>query len=124
MNSPEYALFKMCKEINNVGFKAVETSMTQEAYSKLEPIQKITSNDYVNSILAFFSQENYEEVLIEKAKEVEWSVEEVTKNYKKATATIGFNYKDKIVGSVDLELLKIDNEWKINDLYNFEFDDE
>lgn len=118
-NLPEYALIKMCEEVKISGFSAVEAHLTEDANKKIDPIRKITSNTIVSSILSFLSSENdYASILIEKAKEIEWTVGDILKNQRKASVTIGFNYDDKMIGKIDLELLKIEGEWKINDLYN------
>ncbi len=118
INTPEYALKKICADIRGTGFDAVMPNLTDEAYKKVEPIIKIVNNNIVKSILSLISDNDYASVLIEKAREVEWTVGDVLKNNKKASVTIGFNYNEQITGSIDLELLKIDGNWKINNLYN------
>ena len=128
LNSPEYALLKICEEVKNSGFSAVEANMTQAAKAKVEPVRSVVTKSagILSSILSLFSsgeeESNYAAVLIEKAQEIEWSVGDILKNRRKATVTIGFDYNQKIVGSIDLELLRIDKKWLINDLYNLEFE--
>lgn len=122
INTPEYALAKLCDEVRDMGFDAVLPKLTDEACEKVAPVLKIINNNVVQSILAFLSDDDYSRILVEKASEIEWSVGDILKNNKKASVTIGFNYVDKIVGSIDLELLKIDGDWKINDLYNLDVD--
>lgn len=123
INTPEYALAKICTDIKEIGFDAVLPNLTDEAYKKVEPVIKIVNNNIVQSILSFISDNDYASVLIDKASEVEWSVGDILKNNKKASVTIAFNYDDKIIGSIDLELKKIDGKWKINDLYNLNIEE-
>lgn len=119
VNSPEYALLKMAGEIKTSGFEAIEKNLTEDAYNKLQPIREFMNNNFVRSIISLFSKEDYASILMEKANEVDWTVDEIVKSRTKATVTIGFNYKDEFVGTVDLELCKEKNKWKINDLYDF-----
>lgn len=123
INTPEYALARICTDIKEIGFDAVLPHLTDEAYEKVEPVLKIANNSIVQSIISFISDKDYASILIDKASEVEWTVGDVLKNNKKTSVTIGFNYDEKIVGSIDLELVKTDGEWKINDLFNLEIDE-
>ena len=120
VNTPEYALAKICEQAKESGFDAVLPNLTEEAYEKVEPIIVIAKNDIVQSIIAYFSDSDIASVLIDKTRDIEWSVGDVLKNQEKASVTISFSYEDKISGSIDLELLKKDGEWKINDLYNLD----
>lgn len=121
-NSPEYAMIKIRKEIKETGFAAIEQNLTQEAFAKLEPIIKVANNKLVSSILSKISKNEYTSVLIQKAKEIDWSVDEIIKNHHKASVTIRFNYDDTIVGTIDIELLRIDGKWRINNMYNLNVD--
>lgn len=123
INTPEYALAKICADVKETGFDAVLSNLTDEAYKKVEPVLKIANNNIVQSILSFISDDDYASILIDKASEVEWVVGDVLKNSNKASVTIGFNYDAKIVGSIDIELVKTDGSWKINDLYNLNIDE-
>lgn len=119
INTPEYALMTMCEEVKISGFTAIETNLTPEANDKIEPIRKLAANKIVTSLLSLFSsEEDYAGIMIEKASEIEWTIGDILKNQHKASVTIGFNYDDKMIGTIDLELLKTEGEWKINDLYN------
>lgn len=122
VNTPEYALAQIVKEVREIGIDAVIPNLTDNANKKISPILSIAKNNFVQSILSFLSDEDYASMLIDKAQEIDWSVGDIIKNNKKASVTIRFNYDEKIQGSIDLELLKIDGKWQINDLYNLNLD--
>ena len=121
-NSPEYALAMICAEMKESGFDAVLPHLTDAAYGKVEPIIRISNNRLVQSVMSLFSANEYASVLIDKASNINWSIGDVLKNHRKASVTIEFNYNDTIIGAIDIELLKIDSNWRINDLYNLTFE--
>ena len=121
-STPEYALVKIVEQVKKDGFEAVENNLTDEAYSKIEPIISISKNNIINSIVSLFTDDNYTNILVEKAKDIKWSVGDIIKNQRKASVTIGFDYDGKLQGTIDLELLKINKKWKINNLYNLQID--
>lgn len=123
INSPEYALAMIVKDVKNGGFDALEKHLTDDANKKIEPIRKIKNNFVIGAIISLLDKDDYASVLIDKAKEVNWSVGDVIKNNQRASVAIKFDYPDKFSGSVDLELIKTDGKWKINDLNNLEIDD-
>ena len=122
VNTPEYALKEMVSGMEEAGIDAILPKLTNEAYEKVEPVINIAENSVVQSIISLVSDSDYASILIEKAKDVKWTVGDVLKNNRKASVTVQFNYDEKIAGSIDLELVKEENGWKINDLYNLEID--
>ena len=122
INTPEYALLKICSDMKEIGFDAVLNNLTSKAYEKIEPIVRIVDNGMVKTLLSLISDKDYASILIQKASEVEWSVGDILKNNRKANVTVGFNYEDMIIGTIDIELLKEDGEWKINNLHNLQID--
>ena len=121
-SSPEYALAKIVEQVREEGFEAVESNLTEEAYAKIEPIISISKSNIVNSIVSLFTDDNYTNILVEKAKDIKWSVGDIIKNRRKASVTIGFDYEGKLKGTIDLELIKTNKKWKINNLYNLQID--
>lgn len=122
LDSPEYALFRMVLQVQEEGFEAIIPCLTHDAYQKISPLLKVSENKIVQSILVLLPTEEYAGTLIEKAKEVEWTVGEFAKNRERATVTIGFNYQSSIIGSVDLELRRVSRNWMIHDLSNLKID--
>ena len=121
-STPEYALVKIVEQVKKDDFEAVENNLTDEVYSKIEPIISISKNNIINSIVSLFTDDNYTNILVEKAIEIEWSVGDIIKNKRKASVTIGFDYEGKLQGTIDLELVKVEKKWKINNLYNLQID--
>ncbi|MBQ2881118.1 MAG: hypothetical protein IJE40_02515 [Clostridia bacterium] len=118
VNTPEFALVKVCLDVEKNGFDAVLPHLTDSAYKKVDPVLKIANSDFMQSILSFVSDEDYATVLIEKAKEIKWDLGEFMKSSEKASVTVGFNCNEEIIGTIDLELVKVDGEWKISDFKN------
>ena len=82
-------------------------------------------NDYdgiFNTIVGFISQSEYVSVLKSEIQEIQWEVDDVLKSKDNASVILSFNYDDKLVGTIELSMVREDGEWKIDGLEFPEFD--
>lgn len=124
IHTPEFALLKTMYDVKKHGLDGLEKHLTENGAKIVSPIKKVANimdNAWVDKILSLFtsSDTDYMSLLVEKASEVKWSLEDIVKSKGTATVVIGFNYHDKITGTVDLGMLKVDGDWKIDNLSNF-----
>ena len=61
-------------------------------------------------------------VLLDKLSECEWDIKDVMKGSETSRAIVGFNYKDKMVGTMEFAMIKEDKIWKIDNLSTPKFD--
>ena len=59
---------------------------------------------------------NAVKIFLEKLSECNWTVKEVMKGSDSSRAILGFNYEDKMTGTIELTLIKEDKVWKIDGL--------
>lgn len=61
-------------------------------------------------------------VFLDKLSECKWTTKEVMKGSQTSKAIVGFNYDDKMVGTIEMKLIKEEKVWKIDDLGLPKFD--
>lgn len=61
-------------------------------------------------------------VFLDKLSEYKWTTKEVMKGSQTSKAIVGFNYDDKMVGTIEMKLIKEEKVWKIDDLGLPKFD--
>jgi len=115
-NSPEYALVKMVRDVKEYGLEGLEPHLTGEAQVAWNKIDTISDNTLLNSFLSIFDVDYYMSILKTEIAEIEWDIGEILKNNGKANIDINFNYKEKIIGAVELILIREEGGWKISNI--------
>ena len=60
--------------------------------------------------------------LLEKLSECEWTINDVMKGSETSKAIVGFNYQEKMAGTIELTMIKEDKIWRIDSLAMPKFD--
>lgn len=63
-----------------------------------------------------FDKNDYISILKSEIKEIQWNVKEVLKDKDNAIVILGFNYENKMIGSIEFSMIHEANDWKIDDL--------
>ena len=53
LNSPEYALIKVAKDVKDSGIKGLENHLTEEAQKTVDAITTISESKLINSIISY-----------------------------------------------------------------------
>ena len=61
-------------------------------------------------------------VLLDKLSECDWTIKDVMKGSETSKAIVGFDYQDKMVGTIEMKMIKEDKIWKIDNLEMPKFD--
>lgn len=114
--SVEYALTQIYKDVKESGITGLEEHLTENSREFVEKVTEWSEHPLVAGALLFSSQ--YEEVSFLKSqiKEIAWTVEDLLKGKKRTDVVIGFNYQEQVVGTVDVILIYVDREWKIDSI--------
>lgn len=123
VNTPEYAIKKMIKDVNDSGLEGLYPYLTDEAKETIDTVSSITDNNIVNSIIGLVSQSEYINVLKSEIQEIQWEVKDVLKSKESATVILSFNYKDKLIGTIELSMIREDGDWRIDELAFPKFDE-
>ena len=112
-NSPEYALMQIANDIKELGVDGLTPHLTEEAQKMVSTIKSITENKFVYSILSIFNEEDYVGVLKSNLKDIEWTVDNVSKSKEKADVVLRFNYNNKLIGTLGIDMIQEEGKWKI-----------
>ena len=121
-NIPEYVLKERIDDVSNFGIDGLYSHLTGKARETIDTVSTVTENNIFNFIIGFISQSEYGAVLKSEIQEIQWSVSDVLKSKENASVILSFNYEDKLVGTIELSMLREEGEWKIDRLEFSEFD--
>ena len=122
-NTPEYALLKMARAVEQDGMEGLRPYLTEETQEKVDEISAIAESELVNSIMGLFNQNDYVGVLKSELQEVQWDVADIMKGKNNAAVILGFNYDDKLIGTIEISMIRKGGDWKIDGLHFPEFDE-
>ena len=127
--SPEYALNNAFDDMHKSGLDGLKKHLTANALKTVENALKTVEGFETLSErpeIALFTSSllggNAVSVLLEKLSECEWTIKDVMKGSETSKAIIGFNYEDKMVGTIELTMIKEEKIWKIDSLAMPKFD--
>lgn len=124
LSSPEYALQKMQKDIEENGMDALEYYLTGEALEFWDTIETVTDNSLLNSLLSIFNFDNNLSVLKSELAEVVWTFDRIENKRKdSADVFLDFNYDDRLIGEIEFRMTKTDGEWMISKIEFPRFDE-
>lgn len=113
--SPEYALNEAYADVKEEGMRGLKKHLTSKALKTIEKIE------LVGDLSALAMSENPTNLLISKMGEFEYTVIDMLKGHESARCVIGFSYQDSVEGSIEIEMLKEEKEWRIDGLKNPHF---
>ena len=122
-NTPEYALKEMIDDVTASGMDGLHPHLTGEARETIDAVSSVADNALFNTIVGLIGQSEYVGILKSEIKEIQWGVSEVLKSKGNASVTLSFNYEDKLVGTIELSMVREDGEWKIDGLEFPKFDE-
>lgn len=123
VNTPEYALKSIIEDVNNSGIEGLNPHLTGRAKETLDTVSSVTESDLFSTIVGFVNQNNDTSVLKSEIQEIQWEVDDVLKSKENAAVILSFNYKDKLIGTIEISLIREEGEWKIDSIEFPEFDE-
>lgn len=123
VNTPEYALKSIIEDINNSGIEGLNPHLTGRAKETLDTVSFVTESDLFSTIMGFINQNNYTSVLKSEIQEIQWEVHDVLKSKENAAVILSFNYEDKLIGTIEISMIREEGEWKIESIEFPEFTD-
>lgn len=120
-NTPEYALKEMIDDINASGMDGLYPHLTGEARATVDAVSSVTENNIFNTIVGFIGQSEYAGVLKSEIQEIKWEVDDVLKSKENAAVVLSFNYEDKLIGTIEISMIREEGEWKVDSIEFPEF---
>ena len=113
LNSPEYTLWKMSKDVAESGVDGLMPYLTDEAKETVNSITALVENPVAGAIIGFLGSGGDSDV-VTKLKEMDWELVDMLKGKGRADAVLGFNYNDQYKGQIEINMVQVNGEWKIN----------
>ena len=120
--SPEYALHNAFDDMKASGLDGLKKHLTANALKTVEGIESISSNPEIALLTTAIMGDNALSILLGKLSECEWTIKDVMKGSETSKAIVGFDYEDKMVGTIEMTMIKEDKIWKIDSLAMPKFD--
>ena len=120
--SPEHALNNTFDDMRESGLDGLKKHLTSNALKTVESVDSVSGSLGVAMISTAVMGGNAVSVLLDKLSECDWTIKDVMKGSDTTKAIVGFNYQDKMIGTVELTMLKEDKVWKIDKLSRPKFD--
>ena len=120
--SPEYALNNAFEDMRESGLDGLKKHLTSNALKKVNEFENLTKSYDALMLTSVFMGGNTMSIFLNKLSECEWTIKDVMKGSEMSKAIVGFNYEDKMVGTIELTMIKEDKIWKIDDLEKPKFD--
>ena len=120
--SPEYALNNAFEDMRKSGVDGLKKHLTSNALKNLNTIESIAGRPEVSLLTTAFIGGNAVKVLLDKLSECEWTIKEMMKGSENSKAIVKFDYQDKMVGTIDMNMIREEKIWKIDGLETPKFD--
>ena len=120
--SPEYALNNAFDDMHKSGLEGLKKHLTANALKTVEGFETLSGRPEIALFTTPLLGGNAVSVLLEKLSECDWTIKDVMKGSETSKAIIGFNYEDKMVGTIELTMIKEEKIWKIDSLAMPKFD--
>ena len=114
--SPEYALGKAFEDMKESGLDGLKKHLTSNALKTVQGIESVTGRPEVALLASALMGGNAVGFLLDKLSECTWTVRDMMKGSETSKAVIGFDYQDKMAGTIELTMIKEDKIWKIDGL--------
>lgn len=115
-STPEYALATTIEDVKSSGMEGLKEHLTSSAIEKIEVVEDWADKSSVSDILSTITKNSAVSFLKSKISEMDWTVEDILKGKEHTDVIIGFNYKGGIIGTIEIEMIKENGDWKIDDL--------
>lgn len=122
LSSPEYALAQTIKDVSTSGVEGLMPHLTSQTREKIEAVSDFSDQIGLSDMLSSFTEKYALSFLKSKMAEVDWSVLDVMTGKTNADVLIGFDYNGKIVGSIKINLIREQREWKIDGIDTPQFE--
>lgn len=115
-STPEYALKETIEDVHDSGIEGLYPHLTGKARTTIDAVSSVTENNIFNTILGFIGQSEYVSVLKSEIQEIKWEVDDVLKSKENAAVVLSFNYEDKLIGTIEISMIREEGEWKVDSI--------
>ncbi len=104
------------------GLEGLKKHLTANALKTVQGFETISGRPEIALLTSALMGGNAVSFLLDKLSECTWTVREMMKGSETSKAITGFNYQDKMVGTIELTMIREDKIWKIDSLATPKFE--
>lgn len=123
INTPEYALMEIIEDVNASGIDGLRPHLTEDAQKAVDTVSSVTESKFVSSIMWLFNKDDYVSVLKSEIQNIQWEVEDIMKSNENTAVILAFNYDNRLVGTIEISMIRSKDGWKIDIIKFPEFDE-
>jgi len=120
--SPEYAVNNLLADMRSSGLEGLKKHLTAKALKTVEGFEKISGIPEVSILSNTLLGGDAMNILLGHLSDCEWTIEDVMKGDATSKAILGFDFDGKMVGTIELTLIKENDIWKVDKLGVPKFD--
>ena len=114
--SPEYALNNAFDDMRADGVDGLKKHLTANALKVVNGFQSLSGRPEVSLFTTALLGGDAVNLLLDRLSECDWTIKEVMKGSETSKAVVGFDYHDRMVGTIEMNMIKEDGIWKIDGL--------
>lgn len=112
--TPLYAMKRISKDIDEYGIEGLYTHLTGDAKKTVDMISAIPNNSWMDAVMGVLVEKDYMSTLTNEIQTVKWDMVNISRNGDQAEAVLSFDYKDKLIGTIEINMVRKNGEWLIN----------
>lgn len=120
--SPEYALNNAFDDMKESGLDGLKKHLTSNALKNVQSFESLSDRPEVALFTTALMGGSAVSLLLEKLSECEWTIKDVMKGSESSKAIVGFDYQNKMNGTIELKMIKEKERWKIDGMAMPKFD--
>ena len=106
----------MIDDVKDSGIEGLEPHLTDRAKETIDAVSYVTDNNLINMIMGFVDQNGYVGILKSEIQKVQWGVDDILKGKQNAAVILSLNYEDKLIGTIEISMLRDEGRWKIDSI--------
>ncbi len=106
--SPEYALNNAFDDVKKSGLDGLKKHLTSNALKNVQTVESLSGRPEISMFTSAFMGGNAAAFLLEKLQECDWTIRDVMKGSETSKAVVGFDYQDKMTGTIETKNLHTD----------------
>ena len=116
VQTPEYALLTIARDVKTSGIDGLRPHLTDDALAVVDKVSAITENKLIGAIVSLLGKNESVSILKSKMQEMQWNVVEIMKGKEHADVILAFDYDDKMTGTIEMSMVHSKDGWKIDGL--------
>lgn len=113
-SSPAYALLLVAGDVKEAGVEGLKPHLTGDALELVEKLDGAKDNKVMDAISSILDADWVTERLQDQLTQIQWELDDMQRHKGRAEITLEFNYRDRLTGDVEIDMIRENGCWKIS----------